>query len=377
LGAFSEIAESSWALDTENLSAYVFADVSIRGLNNVIVQVSTAEHNWQNGVWSVTITNDVGEEVWVDGFAWDGQWETTNMIFQSALDSGRTISSPGTADFAVAVAAYSELSSSIMGSSSRGPRIDGAPKPNVAAPGDNIRAARNSVGVLWDDKEGTSMASPHIAGVLALIRQASGGDSPWLDYSALVNGAGGKTAHYESPSILWGHGLSDALWSVRQVLDSPGTDGAVASDWSDVDELFSDSTDPSFNGGHDITSAKYFLDGDTIGFVTALRNSPDLEGTDVLSIKWDNDSNVGTGQNGADIVVNITGGSAEVFEWAGSSYVASSLSSTWWVNSRSVILRLEGITSGSRGSISMSTHNSTMPLLIRLVLEQSLIHFFL
>ncbi len=360
LGAFSEIAQQSWALDNENLSAYVFADESVRGLNNVIVQISTIDHVWENGVWNVTVTNDSGELVWIDGFAWDGQWETSNMYFQTALDSGRTISSPGTADFAVAVAAYSEMSSGIMSSSSRGPRIDGTPKPTVAAPGDNIRAARNSVAVLWNTKDGTSMASPHVAGVLALIRQASGKNSAWLEYSALVNGAGGKTSHFDTPSISWGHGLTDALWSVTQVLDSPSTDGSAFSDWLGVSELFGDPTDLSVNGEHDIISTKSFLDNDTLGLAISMRDAPNFQGTDVLSIEWDNDSNVGTGQNGADIVVNITGGSADVYEWAGSSYVVSSLVSNWWTDSTTVILRLEDIAPGTRGLVSMRIHNTTM-----------------
>ncbi|MHA1964839.1 MAG: S8 family serine peptidase [Candidatus Thorarchaeota archaeon] len=360
LGVFSEIAQQSWALDEATLSAYVFADVSVRGLNNVIVQISTDDHVWENGIWNVTVTNDSGELIWIDGFAWDGQWGSTNMYFQTAVDSGRTISSPGTADHAVTVAAYSEASSGIMISSSRGPRIDGTPKPTVAAPGYSIRAAQNSVAVLWTSRDGTSMASPHVAGVLALIRQASGKDSSWLDYSALVNGAGGQTSHFEAASISWGHGLTDALWSVIQVLDSPGVDGTTISDWYGVSELFGDSTDLSVNGGHDITAVKSFLDNGTISLAISMRDVPDFQGTDILGIGWDTDSNISTGQNGADIVVNVTGGSAEVFEWTGSSYVASSLVSHWWTDSTSVILRLEGIILGTRGIISVSTHNSTM-----------------
>jgi hypothetical protein len=329
-------------------------------MNNVIIQVSTTEHTWQNGIWNLTVTNELGDSVWVNGFAWDGQWETSHLIFTTARDSGHTISSPATADFAVAVAAYNEGGSDILPSSSRGPRIDGFPKPTIAAPGSDIRAALNSVSILWDDRDGTSMASPHVAGVLALIRQASGGVSAWLDYSALVNGAGGQSSHYESPSTSWGHGLADALWSVRQVLDSPSSDGSLTSDWFDIEELFSDSIDTSVKGGHDITSTRFFLDNDTIGLTISLRSNPDFEGSDVLKIEWDNDSNVGTGQNGADLVVNITGGASEVYEWNGSDYIVSSLLSDWWEDSTSIILRIEGVTAGSRGSISVSTHNSTM-----------------
>ncbi|MFW9788562.1 MAG: S8 family serine peptidase [Candidatus Thorarchaeota archaeon] len=360
LGAFSDIAEQSWALENENLSAYVFADVSIRGLNSLIIQISEPLHHWENGVWYVNVTNEVGDPVWVDAFAWDGQWETSNMYFQTSLDPGRTISSPGTADFAITVAAYSEASTGIMASSSKGPRIDGAPKPTVAAPGDNIRAARNSVSLLWTTKDGTSMASPHIAGVMALIHQASDLDSAWLDYSALVNGAGGQTSHYETASTAWGHGLADALWSVVQVLESPGLDNKVESDWVGVNELIADAVDPAIMGGHDLLSAKSFVDNNSVSFAIRMRDVPDFSGTDVLMIEWDTDSNVGTGQNGADLVVNITEGSSNVYEWNGSSYDTSSLGSSWLVDATSVILRLEGLQQGSRGDISLSTHNSSM-----------------
>jgi subtilisin family serine protease len=360
LGAFSEIAQQSWALDTENLSAYVFADISIRGLNNVIIQISTTDHYWANGVWNLTVTNDSGDPVWVDGYSWDGGWSSSNMYFQTSADSSRTISSPGTADLAVTVAAYSESTYGIMSTSSRGPRVDGTPKPTIAAPGDNIRAASNSLTVLWTTRGGTSMASPHVAGVLALIRQASGTKSAWLDYSALVNGAGGKTSHYETASPSWGHGLTDALWSVTQVLDSPCSDGKMIQDWFGVSDLFTDAIDSSINGSLDITSTKVFLDNDTLGLAITMRDVPDFQGTDVLTIEWDNDSDGGTGQNGADIVVNITSGSADVFEWLGSSYSPSPLTAHWWTSSTSVIVRIADITPGARGAISLRTHNSTM-----------------
>ncbi|MFX1484559.1 MAG: S8 family serine peptidase, partial [Promethearchaeota archaeon] len=167
LGRFSEIVHTSWALDEDELSAYVFADTNVRGLNNIIIQISTTEHKWTSGVWTVTVYNQQGSPVWVDAFAWDGDWMASHFAFLSNVDSGRTISSPGTADMAITVAAYSESSHNILSSSGRGPRVDGIPKPTVAAPGYNILAASNSpTSPLWVPNSGTSMASPHVAGVL-------------------------------------------------------------------------------------------------------------------------------------------------------------------------------------------------------------------
>ena len=67
------------------------------------------------------------------------------------------------------------------------------------------------------------MAAPHVAGVLALIVQASGGDSIWRDYSVLAEGAGGSDDHYSPPQTSWGYGLSDSLLSVLHALDRPSS----------------------------------------------------------------------------------------------------------------------------------------------------------
>ncbi|MFW9793753.1 MAG: S8 family serine peptidase, partial [Candidatus Thorarchaeota archaeon] len=361
LGEFSTIAYSSWALNEEHLSAYVFADINMRGINNIIIQISTQEHFWTNGAWTVTVRNAAGDSVWIDAFAWDGRWGTSHMTFSDNLDPGRTISSPGTADFAVAVTAYDESSSNIYYSSSRGPRVDGTPKPTVIAPGVSIQAAKRTLTYpLYEPRTGTSMASPHVAGVLALIHQASGVDSAWLDYSALVNGAGGQSSHYETASPTWGHGLVDALWSVRHVLQSPAIDDSPYASWTGIDYLISDSEDITIAGELDITGVQAFIDNDTLGLAIQSRESPDYQGTNVLTIGWDSDSNPGTGVNGANFVVNITGDIAEVFEWNGGSYDPSSMTCSWWINSSAVILRINGVTLGTRGDVSVSTHNSTM-----------------
>jgi hypothetical protein len=333
-------------------------------MNNIIIQVSENDHDWLDGVWDIEISNPGGDAVWFDGYAWDGAWETSHMQFNNHISNLYTISSPATADYAIAVSSYSEVSSSITSTSSRGPRIDGASKPNIAAPGVSITAASGSFlsdGVLWRSKDGTSMASPHVAGVLALIRQAEEHDNPWLDYSALVNGAG--LSYSEIASNDWGHGLCNAVSSVMYVLNETLDPNSAASDWLYLDPIVTDIDEPGVTADLDIRSVKVFHEESSIAFAIYTDAPSDFSGTDMLSVEWDIDDSLLTGINGADLLLNLTANTLSVYEWSGSVYEVASFSPSWWQSGTTTILKIEGVAQGLRGNVITSTHNATQTYL--------------
>ncbi len=92
--------------------------------------------------------------------------------------SAPTVTTPAAADAALAVGAV-DGDDLMAGFSSRGPRVgDRAIKPEITAPGAAIVAARSSgteegvpVGEYYLANGGTSMASPHVAGVAAMVAQ--------------------------------------------------------------------------------------------------------------------------------------------------------------------------------------------------------------
>ncbi|WP_068921511.1 S8 family serine peptidase [Planobispora rosea] len=133
-----------------------------------------------------------------------------------------------------------DSANAIWSSSTRGAGENGEIKPNLAAPGVNVRSAVAGGG--YGAFSGTSMASPHVAATVALMWSASPGlqgdiaaTRALLDRSAIDvddTRCGGTAAD----NNVWGEGRLDAFASVQAAPDDPlGTlTGTVTSGGSPV-----------------------------------------------------------------------------------------------------------------------------------------------
>ncbi len=140
-------------------------------------------NNAANGNTYVTMADDGG-----DNFVPAGFLAYQDGVYLRTAD-GLTITVSAENDVSTVVDRYVPADS-VYPASSRGPRgTDSRLKPEIAAPGYNIFAAAMGTGDEGVSFSGTSMSSPHVAGVAALMVQAHPDWTPEQIKAAMMNTA--------------------------------------------------------------------------------------------------------------------------------------------------------------------------------------------
>lgn len=220
---------------------------------NLRVQLHSTASSGTVHYWNVTeLITEVGN--WGMAFLAAGTGTTSG-------DNQNGISEPSCADDVISVAAYATQYATASGSlvggalasfSSKGPRYDGAMKPDIAAPGVGIASAIssftdgnytsvantnfNNTTYRFAKFSGTSMAAPMVAGVAALMLEAN----PYLS-SAQVKEIMMQTARQDSytgaipneGSPQWGAGKINAYAAVQLAVQTLGVlDTKPQIEWS-------------------------------------------------------------------------------------------------------------------------------------------------
>ncbi|MFY1704238.1 S8 family serine peptidase [Micromonospora sp. WMMA1923] len=152
--------------------------------------------------------------------------ETGTLFVIAAGNDGSdgSVGSPGSADAALTVGAV-DRDDELAEFSSRGPRVgDDALKPDITAPGVDIVAARASGTTMGDvvagqyvAASGTSMATPHVAGSVALLAQQH---PDWQAGQLKATLTASAKPHPELTAYQQGAGRVDVAKAITQVVTS-------------------------------------------------------------------------------------------------------------------------------------------------------------
>lgn len=177
---------------------------------------------WETGPWQLILRGDKVE--CGDFYAWADRPNAVTVIdFRSHQSEASTITLPGNARRAITVGGFisrpsqcednREMRGDFAAGSSTGPTRDGRIKPDLTAPSSLVmapRMRRDYYSTHYDLMSGTSMAAPHVTGVIALLWSLWPGLAAGQIRDALLSTARDDAFTGVTPNTSWGQGKLDA-----------------------------------------------------------------------------------------------------------------------------------------------------------------------
>ena len=190
--------------------------------DNCVAIILERSEAWGAGPWQLILRGDRVECGDFDAWA-DRPNAVTVIDFRSQQSDASTITLPGNSRRAITVGGFisrpatcesaGEVRGDFAPGSSVGPTRDGRIKPDLTAPSTLVMAPRVRKGgrpPCYDLRSGTSMAAPHVTGVIALLWSIWPGLGAEQIRGALLSTARADAFTGVTPNTSWGQGKLDA-----------------------------------------------------------------------------------------------------------------------------------------------------------------------